>query len=197
MESNHGLNLRVRIYSILIKLGEYEEVARLYRSQTVGRKPSASGNESTYEGAVIGRILSQLAEQGMDPALLEKMYNACKIPGQRPNTRTATPVIKAHLLNGDFNGALDLFARIANESQITPCKTELIGLCLEKKDADSLQKIMDISNKIHGENNSLFDLAVCCLTAGKTKQAQKIFANPGFRVNPRRVYNTAEKVFDR
>lgn len=142
-------------------------------------------------GTLIGRLLNQIAEQTKDSALVMKIYNLCQVPGQKVTSRSSTPIIKVYLANDDFKSALDMFTKIASEHRITPGKSDLIKYCLEKKDADSLQKIMNISTDIHGEANALLDLASCCLQCGKTKQAQKIFASPGFRVNPTRVYETA------
>lgn len=166
---------------------EFQEVENLFSDSRV---PSR-GRSANDRDALIGRMLNQIADETKDPVLVEKAFNLCKLPGQAVTSRSGTALVKVHLLNNDHTTALDKMFTLAKEYRITPCKKDLIIHCLEKKDTDNLQNIMDISTEIHGESNALFDLAICCLEIGKLKQAQKIFVSPGFRVNPLRIYQAA------
>lgn len=157
-------------------------------------RASVRGRSLNDRDALIGRLLNQIADETKDPALVEKAFNLCRLPGQEVTNRSGTALIKVHLINDDHSTALEKMFTMAKDYRITPCKRDLIIHCLEKKDTDNLQKIMDISTEIHGESNALFDLAICCLQIGKLKQAQKIFVSPGFRVNPSRIYQVARSL---
>lgn len=145
---------------------------------------------------LVGRLLYQIAEKTKDPSIVNKAWNMCKHSDGKRSSIEMQPLVKVHLLNNDLPGAIETFLKIAKSDRVTPCKSDLICHCLEKKDAENLQKIMNVSTEIHGEANSLFDLATCCLMNDKPKQAQKIFASPGFRVNPSRVYRVCQVLAD-
>lgn len=165
--------------------GDYDEPLILRRRQT-----------NNARDGLIGRLLDLVAEQTKDPAMVEKAFKMCQAPNQPASNRSLNSLVKVYLLNGDITKAMEVFFKLSQEHRATPCKRDLIVYCLENKDSDNLQKIMNISSEIHGEMNSLFDLAVCCLQCGKLKQAQKIFASPGFRVQPFRVYETCRSLAD-
>lgn len=161
-------------------------------------EPMISQNQSLRfdRSNLIGRLLAQISEQTKDTAVVDKAFALCKVPGLKITSKMLMPVIKARLDHSeDFNAALDCFLDIADKYGLTPCKLDLMIHCLEKKDSDSLQKIMDVSSKIYGETNSLFDLACACIRCGKMKQANKVLSSPGFRVHSSRVYNACKSLF--
>lgn len=143
---------------------------------------------------LVGRLLNQIAEETKDPKVVKKAWSMCRISRNQRSTIEMQPLVKVHLLSNDYKGAIETFLEIAREDRVTPCKSDLMHYCLENKDPENLQKIMNASTEIYGEANSLFDLAICCLTADKVKQAQKIFTSPGFRVNPNRVYRVCQSL---
>uniref|UniRef100_A0A6G1SIZ7 Leucine-rich PPR motif-containing protein, mitochondrial n=1 Tax=Aceria tosichella TaxID=561515 RepID=A0A6G1SIZ7_9ACAR len=151
-------------------------------------------NQPTERSNLVARLLNQIVDETKDPELVKKAFNMCKLPSQQMSVRALGALVKVHLVNDDFEKALEEFLRIAQEYRKTPCRTELMSHCLMKKDPETLQKIMNAVTEIFGETNSLFDLAVCCLKCNKLKQAQKIFSSPGFRVRPIRVYQTCRNL---
>jgi leucine-rich PPR motif-containing protein len=66
------------------------------------------------------------------------------------------------------------FEEAAEKYHCTPWKTELTVRLINDEDADRLQKVVDLSTKIHGEVNSLYDLVFCFLETGRTRQARRI-----------------------
>ena len=78
----------------------------------------------------------------------------------------------------------------------TPWKGELMKRLIEVEDTISLQTVVDLSIKIHGESNTLYDLAFAFLEAGKEKQAQKIFDTPGLRGRIDRLENFAMRAME-
>lgn len=192
-ELNYDYNLLVAsLLHYSAAENKIEDAIEFIKSASESPTEGSTGEERLSRrvnlGDSVGRLLMQIAEQTKDPAVVKKTFNLCKIPGQHISTRTLNPLVKVHLLNDDFEAALKEFLELAENHRLTPCKQDLMIQCLEKKYPDQLQKIMNISNELYGENNALFDLAVCCLQCGKLKQAQRILTNPGFRVQPVRVY---------
>lgn len=139
---------------------------------------------------LVERLLQQVALNTGNPELVKKAFYMSVVPDQKMSSMAMRPLVDVYLAKGDFDGALTEFFSLARDYRVTPCRMELMTHCLVNKDPENLQKVMNVTTEIHGENNSLFDLAVCCLQTGKLKQAQKIFASPGFRVRPTRVYRT-------
>lgn len=159
-------------------------------------KSRSKSNRRSDGVTLVGRILNRLVEDTKDPSIVKKAWQLCKIPGYQMSNYEAQPLIKVHLMNNDFDGALEAFLSVAKSDGVTPCKEDLIINCLNKKDPESLRKIMKVSTDIYGESNALFDLATCCLMTDKVKHAQKIFASPGFRVSPSRVYRVCQRLSD-
>lgn len=151
-------------------------------------------NRPSERSNLVARLLQQIAEETKDPELVKKAFNMCKLSKEQVSLRTLGVLVRVHLINNDFNKALEEFLEIAREYKMTPLRTELMTHCLVNKDPETLQKIMNTVTEIFGEANSLFDLAVCCLQCGKLKQAQKIFASPGFRIKPERIYQTCRNL---
>lgn len=150
------------------------------------------GQVGNKRRSIVGALLNQIAEQTKDPVIVKKAFDLCLIPGQTIDQGLAMPIIKAHLLNDDFKGAVDAFLELAKKYQLTPRKGELIKYCLENKEPESLQKIIDVLTEIHGQSEALFDLAFCCVNVKKLKQAQKILTSPGVRIQPQRIYKVCQ-----
>ena len=53
-------------------------------------------------------------------------------------------------------------------------KNELSKILIEAENAAGLQRVTDLSTKIHGESNSLVDLVLSFLESGRMRQAKKI-----------------------
>lgn len=66
------------------------------------------------------------------------------------------------------------FENLVQKYKVTPWKTELLKHFIEVEDPANLQKITDLSSEIHGERNSLCDLAFVFIECGRPAQAKKI-----------------------
>jgi leucine-rich PPR motif-containing protein len=77
-----------------------------------------------------------------------------------------------------LEGALNEFEACVNEFSVTPWKRELFCRFIKAEDAERLQRVMDLSTKLHGEVNSLYDLVFAFLECGKIRQAKKILEVP-------------------
>lgn len=91
------------------------------------------------------------------------------------------PVIKVYLENNDLDNAVARFEEFAETYSCTPLRNLLFVKLIEKEDHKNLQKIFDLNVQIHGELNTLHDLAFSFIQCGKTAGALKIFKTPGMR----------------
>lgn len=78
------------------------------------------------------------------------------------------------IFRDDWESALKEFENCVEKYKLTPWKNELVKHFIEKEDAISLEKITDLSTKVHGERNSLCDLALLFMECGRSRQAKKI-----------------------
>uniref|UniRef100_A0A1B6C3W0 Pentacotripeptide-repeat region of PRORP domain-containing protein n=2 Tax=Clastoptera arizonana TaxID=38151 RepID=A0A1B6C3W0_9HEMI len=103
------------------------------------------------------------------------------------------PLIKAHLLNNDIEGALDEFEQSCELYRATPWKNDLMIKLIQAEDAANLQRLTDLSTKIHGEVNSLYDLLLAFVECGRIRQARKILETPGLRSREDRINLACER----
>ncbi|KAK8774577.1 hypothetical protein V5799_010889 [Amblyomma americanum] len=103
-----------------------------------------------------------------------------------------SPLVHAHLVRDDIAGAMASFEEYARRYRVTPAKTELSKRLIEQGRSEELQKVVDISTEVHGEANTLFDLAAYFLECGHVRQAQKILETPGLRARHQRLNQICE-----
>uniref|UniRef100_T1GRJ9 Pentacotripeptide-repeat region of PRORP domain-containing protein n=1 Tax=Megaselia scalaris TaxID=36166 RepID=T1GRJ9_MEGSC len=64
---------------------------------------------------------------------------------------------------------------------------------IQNEDAESLQKLTDLSTTIHGEVNSLYDLVFSFIECGRIRQARQILETPGLKNRSNRISNACER----
>merc|ERR1712106_522925 len=89
------------------------------------------------------------------------------------------PLVEVHLTNGDLKAAVAEFERIGKVYKKMVKKYDLLCRLIDQDEVDAIQDVQDISTKIIGEQNSLYDLAYCFLKVGRKAQARKLFDTPG------------------
>ena len=77
-------------------------------------------------------------------------------------------------LRNDIDGAMKKFEHYAESRKFTPLKMTLMNKLIETEDTQRLQRVMDISIKIYGEMNSLYDLVFSLIDNGRVRQAKKV-----------------------
>ena len=92
-----------------------------------------------------------------------------------PTSVMAGPLIKYHVLKGNYSEALQEFENcFVKKYRITPWKGHLMKYFLDSGDQMSLQKVVDCSNEVHGEMNTIWELAAVCIESDKLNQAKKL-----------------------
>jgi len=106
------------------------------------------------------------------------------------------PLVKVHLIREDLEGALAAFEHCCKSFHTTPWKNELFIRLIKLEDAERLQKVVDLSSEVHGEMNTMYDLAFSFIEGGQFRQARKIFETPGFRARHQRLDAICEKFLE-
>lgn len=142
------------------------------------------------------RILNVLAEKG-DEILLEKVFKmiedkkCCKV-----SNVMLGPLIKVHFLKDDMEKVVAKFEEFAKTYKCTPWRHEVLVKLIEKEDQKSIQKIIDLNDEIHGEMNTLHDLAFSFIDSGKPVEARKVFQTPGLRGLQARLERRCERFLE-
>lgn len=93
----------------------------------------------------------------------------------------ANTLIDFHVNNGDLEQAVQEFERCCREEKRIRRKFHLMSKLIEAEDMDKMQRVLDASITVIGEEKSLYDLAHSLLSEGKLTQAKKVLETPGMR----------------
>jgi len=99
------------------------------------------------------------------------------------DARSFAKLVEVHLVRHDTAAAVAEFERIYHEHKKIAHKFSLMERLIEEEDLEQMQKVLDLSIEVHGEEKSLYDLAHNFLAGGKKSQAKKLLETPGLRYN--------------
>jgi len=99
----------------------------------------------------------------------------------RNDAKAFSKLVEVHLVKGDYSAAVAEFERIAHEHKKMTYKFQLMERLIEEENMEDMQKVLDISIELIGEEKSLYDLAHNFLSSGKRAQAKKLLETPGLR----------------
>lgn len=78
------------------------------------------------------------------------------------------------LHRGNIEKAMEKFQWACENFNVTPYKMNLMKELIKNEDANNLQRVTDLSTKVHGEMSALYDLAIAFLESDRMRQARKI-----------------------
>ena len=82
--------------------------------------------------------------------------------------------VQIHLKRKDFNKAVITFEKIALEQKLLPLKFKLMEELIQNNELEKVQKVLDISIKISGEETTLYHAIFTFLSLGKTKNVESL-----------------------
>ena len=82
--------------------------------------------------------------------------------------------VQIHLKKNDINEAVRTFEKIALENKLLPSKFTLVEELIKNNDYEKIQRVLDLSIKVVGEELTLYDAIFSFLSLGKTEYAQKL-----------------------
>ena len=74
----------------------------------------------------------------------------------------------------DFHGAVTAFENIARERNLLPYRFKLISTLIHNNELEKVQKVIDISIRIVGEEETLYNAIFIFLSIGKARNVQKL-----------------------
>jgi len=161
--------------------------------------------------ACAANITAGVAQRSSAPLL--RRFAACLVEHKyvEPSLRVLRPVVGIHLgltetsldnpnappaesadtmssvSDADLADACSALRHCASDYGVMPYKMLLLRRLIRREDKASLQEILDLSTKLHGEGNSLFELAMAFLHEGRKEQAIQILQSPNVRISQNRV----------
>lgn len=183
----------INLATLFVQNGQIERGMDLIRSE-LKRKIDSNNREeqnsllTRSRDKTIYRFLNSLIEANADIDLLKEAFDLClQYSRLVPTSVMAGPLVKYYILKGDYSGALKELNECVEKYRITPWKNQLMKHFLETGDQSNLQIVLDHSNRVHGQMNTIIELAGICIELGKVKQAKKLLDTPGLRVKQAKI----------
>lgn len=180
----------IKVVNLMVANEKFDEALNFLDSQPRTRKLEERPFAYT---SLCWRLLNSLAEKGEDQKLDTLFNTLVKNEFIEVNNVLLGPLVKVHLIKKDLKKALEKFEWCCNQYKATPWKNELTCQLIQGEDAESLQKLTDLSTNIHGEVNSLYDLVFSFVECGRIRQARRILETPGLQSRPQRLNTVCEK----
>ncbi|XP_037041583.1 leucine-rich PPR motif-containing protein, mitochondrial-like [Bradysia coprophila] len=150
-------------------------------------------NLNVLYNSLCWRLLNHLAEKGKDADLTD-VFNALEENNFiKVNNVLLGLLIKVHLVNNDIAKAMASFEIISTKYKRTPWKNELSCTLIQLKDATTLQFLVDLSTKVHGEVDSLYDLVFSFIECGCIQQARRILQTPALHNKSQALIDACER----
>ena len=80
----------------------------------------------------------------------------------------------------DFEGAVKAFEKIAEENSLCPYQFKLIETLMEHNELEMVQRVLDMSIRVVGEQRTLYNAIFMFLSLGKSNNLQKIIGTVQF-----------------
>ena len=163
--------------------GETEKVIELLKLNHTKKFVHSDDRRNTEYNNIL-----KIYEDAGDIETLQKVVDAIlskNRSGRMLGVRSS--LVRAHMLREDIPAAMEAFEKGSKEFKILPAKLEFTKKLIEEENVDGLQKIVDISIGVIGEEQTLYDLTECFLQLGRRAQAKKMLETPGLMYNQKRI----------
>ena len=105
----------------------------------------------------------------------EEMVKLMRERGLMTSTSTGlSTLVRMHMEQGDLEKAVATFERLTKEERKVPFKFQLMSRLIELEDMERMQRVLDASISVIGEERSLYDLAHNFLALNKPAQVRRI-----------------------
>ena len=166
----------------MAKQGEHQKVLDLFETAVVSQLTSSSFTLS-FEAS---DVVNYYADNG-DTDNSEKVLKLLEDKGIITSRKSLHLDQSALDLEGDLEAAVEEFERIAKDNKRLPMNFQLLKKLIEKEDTENMQRVLDASVEVIGEERSLYNLAFTFLDTGNLSDAKKLLGTPGLRYNQNRV----------
>ncbi len=132
--------------------------------------------------------LCQFYSRNRSSEEVEELLTALREVELVPSSSAAlSSLVTVHLEKEDLESAVQAFEGCAKEHRRLPAKFRLMEKLIQKEDMERMQRVLDASISVIGEERSLYDLAHNFLTLNRPVQAKKLLETPGLRYNHERL----------
>merc|ERR1719220_3238893 len=97
--------------------------------------------------------------------------------------RMQAQLINQMLERGEMEAVVEMCEATAKEQKYIPNKMSVTKRLIELENLELLQRVLDVSINLHGEELALYDLILSFLDLGRIPQAKKLIETPGLRYN--------------
>ncbi|KAK0177466.1 hypothetical protein PV328_001517 [Microctonus aethiopoides] len=176
----------IRYATLLIKNGRFNDAVTFISNQP-------DGIHTEHTSRALSLAIRDLFDVLIEAKQLESINQMLDILKSKkfviPDNNSLGPLVKYHMVNNDLEKALEAYERACIDYKCTPYKNVLAKAFIENEDANSLQKLTDLSTEVHGETNALIDLAFAFFDCNRLRQAQKILETSAVPINNERLTN--------
>jgi len=186
---NFFCNTLTSLLESLAQKGRHEEVLEML-------KTDFQDLEIINEQAVRYTSLLDIYRLAGDSKNLEKVVDTIiesRIKGRYQVRPLLHSLVAVHLVNNNVPAAIDTFERLVKQHRCLPGKFELLTRLVQDENVEDLQKVVDLSISVLGEELSLYDLTMIFLLEGRRAQAKKMLDTPGLMYNDKAVENMMNK----
>lgn len=144
------------------------------------------------------RVLREYSRSG-DIENLEKTFQFLEeiLSGNRNSIKyLLTPLIEIYLEKDDIKGALAAFEKYARKYRCAPARDILMTRLVQEENVDGLQKVIDMSISVIGEELTLYSLTCIFLQQDRRSQAKKMLETPGLMYNEKEINRIIKSFID-
>merc|ERR1719229_1065618 len=106
-----------------------------------------------------------------------------QVVGEGGDRRMQAQLINQMLERGEMEAVVEMCEATAKEQKYIPNKMSVTKRLIELENPELLQRVLDVSINLHGEELALYDLILSFLDLGRIPQAKKLIETPGLRYN--------------
>merc|ERR1719430_924096 len=171
-------NTFIQVVLALAEAGEHEKVIKVL----LETNPGAFVNDAKRSNAInLFYHYDRLGDDEKTNKIKEALSTSGWVEGG--DRRMQAQLINQLLEKGNLNAVVQECERSAREQKFIPNKMAVTKRLIEVENLELLQKVLDMSINLHGEELALYDLILSFLDLGRIPQAKKLIETPGLRYN--------------
>merc|ERR1719370_2608777 len=171
-------NTFIQVVLALAKAGEHEKVIKVLSETAPGAFVNDSKNSKSMN---IFYHYNRLGDDEKTSKIKEVLISSGWVEGG--DRRMQAQLINQMLERGEMEAVVEMCEATAKEQKYIPNKMSVTKRLIELENLELLQRVLDVSINLHGEELALYDLILSFLDLGRIPQAKKLIETPGLRYN--------------
>ena len=173
-------NTFIQVVLSLAEAGEHEKVIKVLSETAPGNFASDSKRSASHAMNIFYHY-DRLGDDEKTSKIKEVLISSGWV--EESDRRMQAQLINKLLEKGDLNAVVAECERSAKEQKFIPNKMSVTKRLIEVENLELLQRVLDMSIDLHGEELALYDLILSFLDLGRIPQAKKLIETPGLRYN--------------